>query len=263
MGRRILLIASTLLLLSCDDDFEEVAFKLGYTYDQTHDIYVSRVNAWQRKAGYDFVVDQAAMPAGMVIDCEPVRFVHGGMQYMIELWKGQYDLSTGSEIGIYKRAEKGPMKWKCGDDADMLLISYTLKKNGNLVFARKGVHWWLTGFKPGEFANPAELVMDVAIDFARNPGMQQPFVAELTRLGYAQPQIEGTVVRFVFDKPKTPQPPGNPALVAATQDKNRLLVKSYNDLKAEVGVTDNSPASLEKVLKRSPGLALQIVKAQK
>lgn len=262
MTRRVLLVAAVCLLGSCNE-FERLIGRLGYTYDAAQDIYVTKTNAWQRRAGYDAIVDAAAAPAGMIIDCEPIVFDRGGRKYMIELWKGQYDLCTGSEVGIYKRAASGPMKWECGDDDDMLDMSYTLRKSGAALYVRSGRHWWLTGFKPGEFSEPSELLMDVAIDFARNPDMQAPFVAALRAAGYAEVQIAGTRVSFVFDRPKTAQPPTNPVLVAETQKKNRLLVERYNALKQEVGVTDNSPGSIGKMLEKSPELLKEIIKLRR
>jgi hypothetical protein len=260
MLRRLLLILSTGLLFSCTDDVETLIGRLGYAYDPAQDIYASKTSAWQRKAGYDSVIDQASVPAGMVIDCEPITFRHGGRDYMIELWKGQYDLSAGSEIGIYKRSDQGPFKWECGEGEDMLDLSYTLRKSGSPLFARSGLHWWLTGFKPGVFAEPAELVMDVTVDFARVPTMQPPFLAALGQVGYADVRVDGTKVLFVFDRPRTPQPHANADLVALTQAKNRRLVETYEGLKRKVGVTDNSPRSIEKLLKRSPIVLKELVK---
>ena len=44
----------------------------------------------------------------MIIDCEPICFMYGGKNWMIELWKGQYGLETGGEIGVYNAAENRP-----------------------------------------------------------------------------------------------------------------------------------------------------------
>ena len=38
----------------------------------------------------------------MIIDCEPINFEYNGKKWLIEFWKGQYDLTTGCEIGVYK-----------------------------------------------------------------------------------------------------------------------------------------------------------------
>ena len=32
-----------------------------------------------------------------IIDCEPIYFSYGGKRWLIELWKGQYALTTGAE----------------------------------------------------------------------------------------------------------------------------------------------------------------------
>jgi hypothetical protein len=94
---------------------------------------------------------------GMVIDCEPIIFNYNNKTYMIELWKGQYDLSTGAEIGIYEKIGDDPIMnspiCACASEDNMLQMSYTLKKNGNEVFSVNSdkantteveKHWWLT-----------------------------------------------------------------------------------------------------------------------
>jgi hypothetical protein len=260
MERRILLVVSACLILACDGQVAKLIDKAGYEYVPAQDIYATKTTAWQRKAGYDRVFDQASAPAGMIIDCEPVKFTHAGKPYMIELWKGQYDLSTGTEIGIYKKAAEGPLAWECGEDGDMLDMSYVVKKNGVPLYRQSGVHWWLTGFKPGEFSEPAELVMEVQIDFGRVPAMKDPFVEALRQLGYGNVVVQGLKVQFTYDRPKSPQPAENALLVTETQKKNRELVEEYNRAKVDSGATDNSPASIEKILKKSPKLVLSLIK---
>ena len=261
--QRMVLIAAALLSLACCNKADKIVSDLGYFYDKEQDIYGSKTTAWQRTAGYDVIIDRSSVPSGMVIDCEPVKFRYDGKAYMIELWKGQYDLCTGSEIGIYKEAKEGPLKWQCGEDRDMLDMSYLVKKNGAPLYRRKGVHWWLTGFKPGEFSEPEELVMEVAIDFGRVPGMQDPFVEELRRIGYEDVQVQGTVVSFVFDRPRTDQPPIDAGFLHQTQKKNELLVQTYNEVKKDAGVTDNSPRSMEVMVKKSPQLTLSLLRLRR
>ena len=138
----IILICSLLIISSgCKKSFEDIIENFGFVYNEEQDIYVSKVNAWQRKAGYSSLIDLASVPAGMVIDCEPVKFFYKNKPYMIELWKGQYDVSTGAEIGIYKKNNPERKDWICGKDEDMLKMSYVLKKNGKTVFQREGTHW--------------------------------------------------------------------------------------------------------------------------
>ena len=76
----------------------------GFWYDPVQDIIYSRMDPVQRKFGYTYGYDASALLMGMAIDCEPIFFKYGGKTWMIELWKGQYGLMTGCEIGIYNRS---------------------------------------------------------------------------------------------------------------------------------------------------------------
>jgi hypothetical protein len=80
---------------------DEAVVAAGYEYDAGQDMFYSIMNPWQRKYGYCKIYDEAAAPLGMIIDCEPVHFEYQGRKWLIEFWKGQYDLTTGCEIGIY------------------------------------------------------------------------------------------------------------------------------------------------------------------
>ena len=57
----------------------------------------------QRYFGYAYAYDAAALAMNAIIDCEPIFFDYAGKTWMIELWKGQYGLETGCEIGVYNR----------------------------------------------------------------------------------------------------------------------------------------------------------------
>lgn len=108
--------------------------------------------------GYSRLYDELAAPSFMIIDCEPIYFEYNNKRWMIELWKGQYGIMTGFEIGVYYT--DGPnltdenFNWtfySCADDDNMRKMKSTLTKNSKAIIRRKGLHWWLAGFKPGEF----------------------------------------------------------------------------------------------------------------
>ena len=259
MRRYLYSIIGAALLMSlscCKSNITGLIGDLGYSYDSAQDIYVSRVDSWQRKAGYSAFIDSAAVPTGMVIDCEPVIFDCSGKTYMIEFWKGQYDLSAGSEIGIYTKSDPGARTWECGQKKDMLDMAYSLKKGGKEVFNRNGRHWWLTGFKPGEFCNPWELTMDVSIAFHNHPEWLNPFIEGLRKVGYDSNSIKitGDTVNILFDRPKSKQPVTDSMFISMTQAKNKALVDQYNKVKKEMNIPDNSPKSIEKMLAEFPDL---------
>ena len=73
----------------------------GFAYDRKEDIFYSLMDCWQREMGYCQLYDEGSSLFNMVMHCEPVRFSYAGKRWMIELWKGQYGITTGAEVGIY------------------------------------------------------------------------------------------------------------------------------------------------------------------
>jgi hypothetical protein len=226
----------------------------GFDYDPENDIISSRMDAWQRKVGYCWKYDQGAPLLGFIIDCEPICFTYGGAKWMIELWKGQYGIETGAEIGVYKNTGKGVVStgldylanwYACADGADIqkLQLSFRLKNGDREVFPTLGPksHWWLTGFKWGEFTkNPSDLTMDVAINFMDVRRLQYEFTDALWKMGY-QPITQNQTVKFTFKNPKTHQPDLRSKAESMAQSANEKLVEEYNKLKAALGLKPDDP----------------------
>jgi hypothetical protein len=208
----------------------------------------------QRSFGYAYGYDAAALLMDAIIDCEPIFFDYNGKTWMIELWKGQYGLETGCEIGVYNRTigstsfvygildatvgqrtgDADPshnLFFDCASDSERLLMSSTLYRNGQKVFSRgPEKHWWLTGFKWGLLSEPEDLTMDVSIE-CLDGVMTTALVNALTGMGYQNLQINGTTVSFTFDTPKTHQPRDDtPTAVSAVRIENQQIVAAYDAL---------------------------------
>jgi hypothetical protein len=221
-------------------ELDEIYGIAGYAYDSKQDIFYSILNPWQRNFGFCRLYDEAAAPLGMIVDCDPIYFDYNGKKWMIEFWKGQYDLPTGGEIGIYNTDGSelnipgffNGTFYNCAQDEELLWMSYTLKKNGKVLFARGDRHWWLTGFKLGEFSQPSELTMEITITF-KDWAMCTAFIKGLRNAGYSQHEFKryGNTVRIIFDKPHTTQPATRTkATDAIIQAKNKLLCDLYNEV---------------------------------
>ena len=222
------------------EELDEAIEFTGYSYDPEQDIFYSTLEPWQRKYGYCHLYDELSAPWGMIMDCEPMFFEYDNKKWMISVWKGQYDLTTGCEIGIYTK-EEPKLKltefltgtfYNCAADEDMLEMSYTLRKNGETMLTREDVHWWLTGFKLGEYTEPSELTMEVNITF-KNSRMAQAYVDALKRAGYLEDDItvEGSKVSFIFDEPHTPQPLTRyKPFERLIQWKNKLMCDTYQEV---------------------------------
>jgi hypothetical protein len=253
-----------------DDKLEEAIEAAGYCYDAKQDIFYSNMDVWQRDMGYCRLYDEASVPLGMIIDCEPIEFEYDDKRWLIEFWKGQYDLTSGGEIGIYTTngpdlnipgIYNGPFYHSASDD-DMMQMTFNLKKNGKTLLTRKEKHWWLTGFKLGEFSEPAELTMDLSITL-KDEIMRNTFVKELMNVGYSEDEviISGNKVALKFDKPRTTQPvTRTPEAEWVIQRKNKLLCDRYEEI---TGPYDNFPDKIKAIKEQAPKLYENVINIDK
>lgn len=252
-----------------NDELDKAIEMAGYAYDPKQDIFYSTLDPWQRDIGYCRLYDELAAPLGMIIDCEPIYFEYRDKKWMIGLWKGQYDLVTGAEIGVYTKAADlnifgliGGAYYDCVSNTDLLKMSYTLKKNGKTLFTRKGVHWWLTGFKLGEFSEPSELTMDITITL-HNVTMRDAFVSGLWNAGYSLDEFtrNDATVSFTFAKPHTPAPiTRTPATDQIIQRKNKLLCEKYQDI---TGPSNTIREKLKAIEEQAPEISAKTIKLGK
>ena len=226
----------------------------GFGYDPSTDVFFSLRDCWQREMGYCRLFDEGAGSFNMIMDCEPIHFSHRGKRWMIELWKGQYGITTGGEIGIYYTDRddisvkdfSGPL-YESVPDEEMLAMGFTLRKNGQVLFRRKDVHWWLTGFRLGEFSSPDELTMDAWIRFP-DRSMRDAFLQGLTNAGYRKDEfsVRHHTVQIRFIRPHGPQP----AMRGTIQEKlvqktNRTNCRLYQRVTESCTNTPDKLAYLE------------------
>lgn len=164
---------------------------MGYDYDPVQGIFYTSLNNWQRQANFVAHYDTAAHYFNMNyrtarIDFGPID----GLDWRIQLWKGQYGAFGGSEIGVYtKDPKQNAMLYHCADDDHLLRMESALYlnkedyQNNKVYFTREWqAHWWLTGFKPG-VVNPASLIMTMRIR-CMSPKMATQFAAALEQAGF-------------------------------------------------------------------------------
>lgn len=252
-----------------NEELDKAIALAGYAYDPNQDIFYSVMDPWQRNVGYCRLYDEAAAPWGMIIDCEPIYFEYGEKKWMIAFWKGQYDLVTGGEIGIYAEAFELSIPglfsgtfYKAATDAECLQMSYTLKRDGVTLFSREGRHWWLTGFKLGEFSEPSDLTMDVSITFDDNL-MCTAFLNAFREVGYSDNEfsVNGNTVSFIFATPLSPQPFTRTAATDwIIQRKNELLCKKYQEI---TGEQLTFPEKLKAIEEQAPDIYQKVMKLGK
>lgn len=251
-------------------------YTAGFMYDPDQDIIYSRMDALQRSFGYAYGYDAAALGMSAILDCEPIFFDYDGKHWMIELWKGQYGLESGCEVGVYTRpiGSTGPgyalldltvgqrpgdgvpshnLFYDCAVDEDRLELTATLHREGEPVFTRgPETHWWLTGFKWGVLSKPDQLTVDVTI-VLKDEEMLEAFMSGIAGRPYPNLKVEGTTVSFTFAEPfAVPQPPRPEPILAAVEAANQTIVSSYDAL----GFPNNDPNQVEAEFLSVAGLGL-------
>lgn len=213
---------------------DELAEPVGYTYEACQDIFVSRVDAPQKIFGYNTLYDFSAPYFNMIFDYETIYFDYRGRTWLIEMWKGQYGINTGCELGIYYADEVispeqyNSTHFKAVDARDMLDISLKLNRRrrakrstkktapaaGNTKQASsfsnsqqytqlghvQSRHWWLTIFNMGKFTKPKELFVNTAIRFRDYPMMYNFLDSFRQTLPDTTYKVSGLTVYFTFAK---------------------------------------------------------------
>jgi hypothetical protein len=223
-----------------NSDLDNIIATGGYSYDPQQDIFFSTMDAWQRNFGYCRLYDEAAAPIRLIMDCEPIYFDYNGKHWLIEFWKGQYGITSGGEVGIY--ATEGPNLnipgifmgtfYNSVTDDERIQMSFTLKKDKKILFKREELHWWLTGFKLGEFSEPSQLTMDINITF-NEKNMLDAFIDGLKEADYSTDDfdVDGNTISIKYDKPHVSQPLSRTEFIeSSAQKKNELNCKRYQDI---------------------------------
>ncbi|MFA5602273.1 MAG: DUF4474 domain-containing protein [Bacilli bacterium] len=216
--------------------------KFGFAYNETQDLFYSTLYPWQREYGYGILYDYIAPFFCMIIDSEPIYFKYNNKYYLVELWKGQYGMTTGGEIGLYVSDKNNiDTVYNSVDDNNLILMSYILKKKNKVIITRNDNHWWLTGFKLGMFSKPKDLTMEISLTF-KNELMRDAFINGIKEKGYKNINKYNNTVYFTFNKPYSKQP----------KTKNRLIkwiIQKYNknNCKLYNKITKDYSNSLDKI----------------
>ena len=211
----------------------------GYSYIRSQDIFTTRIDAWQRAFGYCTLYDHVAPRLRMIFNCLPVYFDYQGRTWLIELWKGQYGINTGCEMGVYyadrilDEDEWTKTLFQCADDQHMPHLSFTLLQKNQDIAHLCCRHWWLTSFIMGYFSRPCDLVLCCAISFP-NTEMSSAFIRGLIHAGFDRKEIYlcHTTVSFNFSSAGQPASGQTAGLfhrlrIGIAQYKNRFWCKIY------------------------------------
>lgn len=154
-----------------------------YSYDYGGYYYANDKLSWQENFGFARVYDFVAPYVGMEYDYIRVFFTYDDEDFMVQMWKGQYGVMYGGEIGIYNRDADGldtqPFTFynaasrRYWPTMDMSVYHQEkegdLPKDYKLLFKRPtDKYWWCTGFVPGtlrQYEPADELRIEATLTF--------------------------------------------------------------------------------------------------
>lgn len=156
--------------------------------------------AYQRKLGFNNGYDQMSGFAIMNLCNVDNYFTYGGKDWLIEFWKGEYELVTvGGEIGIYNHtnttgktpANPSKLHYNCAENADAMKMSMTLwqcDSDGDrvMVTCPRQTYWWMCGFATGRLKTHrkrSDLVMVATITLP-SAGMRDKFITAMESNGF-------------------------------------------------------------------------------
>lgn len=213
-----LLYRNYLIRKICTMDFcekikkiNDVAGNFGFAYEYAGDYITNREDAWQKSFGYNRIFDEKAPLLSMVLDSEPVYFDYKGKTWLLEIWKGQYGITAGAEVGLYcadglvSPQERATAQFHAAPLEQYVRASWRLLKNGIPFLCHSRKSWWITGFRVGQFVWPHQLQMGIMLTFP-NEEMLLAFTHSLLKLDYELLEFDSihSMICFPFDFPRTP-----------------------------------------------------------
>ncbi len=138
----------------CYNDKGTGMFGSGYNFNFYEMVVYTTVDCWMRNFGFCLMYDILAnsMPISYSYITRRFKFEYDGLEWMVQIWKGNYFISNGGEVGIYSRdpAEARATFYNCATPEQELEMSLQIL-NGNKVLVNRPLqrHWWISGFHLG------------------------------------------------------------------------------------------------------------------
>lgn len=141
---------------------------MGFNFNIAEMTMYATVDCWMRNFGFCLFYDIVAgsMPWFFNYNTRRFKFEYDGLEWMIQIWKGNYVITNGGEVGLYSRtADKWGSFYNCATDEQMLDMSMQICA-GDKVLVNKPLqkHWWINGFNlSGRMYFPSTLTLKTSI----------------------------------------------------------------------------------------------------
>ncbi|MBQ7549852.1 MAG: DUF4474 domain-containing protein, partial [Clostridia bacterium] len=189
----------------------------GFKYNTTDKVFITAEDAWQRNFGFEKTYDDVSGLGAISYDTARIKFDYDGLEWMVQLWKGQYGyFFEGAEIGVYHRESNSTAStmYQCATDTNKYSMEMTVyrresstsNKYTELFHRSRSRTWWLTGFTPGSLQagayvvdqqHTAALRVDATIYF-KNSEIASAFVEGLKKVDMIEHNSPARKRAFTF-----------------------------------------------------------------
>lgn len=123
----------------------------GFNYNLQEAMVYATIDSWMRQFGFCVFYDIAAnsMPLLWHYITRRFTFEYNGLEWMIQIWKGNYLITNGAEVGVYNR-EPGSFGtfYNCASDDQLMEMSLQVYHGDDLLVNQDPqMHWWINGFQ--------------------------------------------------------------------------------------------------------------------
>lgn len=140
----------------------------GFNFSLSEMMVYATINCWMREFGFSLFYDVAAgsMPLLWNYITRRFKFDYNGLEWMIQIWKGNYLITNGGEVGVYNRtSDKFGTFYECATDEQLMEMTLQIYHGEELLVNQEPqMHWWINGFNMGDTMYlPASLTMKFSI----------------------------------------------------------------------------------------------------
>ena len=168
----------------CFGPDEKGMLRIGFNCNANDALVYAPMYCWMKDFGFCVEYDMLCYVLPMYCyNTRRFRFDYDGREWMVQIWKGNYMITNGGEVGIYNRpAGSFGTFYNVVDDSERMPMSLQISHDGELlVDIPEQTHWWVNGFKLGRrLYSPHTLQMTFTITFP-NEEMMNAFTASVSR----------------------------------------------------------------------------------
>lgn len=153
----------------CTNKDDSGMLGIGFNFSLSDMVLYATVNCWMRDFGFCLLYDVLAnsMPVVYRYNTRRFKFDYDGLQWMVQIWKGNYFVANGGEVGLYCRTPKNYGSfYECAKDEQMLNMSMRILHGEEVLLVKPlQKHWWINGFNlSGKMYLPQSLTMEFSIE---------------------------------------------------------------------------------------------------